>query len=96
MRVVINKCYGGFSISKEAAAACTCGHESNDGFNYGHIDSEKRSCPELLRVIDEMGIEAARGRMAKLKVVEVPDDVKWHIEEYDGLEWVAEEHRTWD
>jgi len=24
----------------------------------------------------------------------VPDDVKWHIHEYDGLEHVAEDHRT--
>jgi len=27
--------------------------------------------------------------------VEIPDDVKWHIHEYDGLEHVAEDHRTW-
>jgi hypothetical protein len=30
-----------------------------------------------------------------LKVVEIPDGVKWQIEEYDGSEWVAEKHRTW-
>lgn len=27
---------------------------------------------------------------------EVPDDVQWQIEEYDGREWVAETHRTWN
>jgi hypothetical protein len=27
--------------------------------------------------------------------VDIPDDVKWEIEEYDGNEWVAEVHRTW-
>jgi len=26
----------------------------------------------------------------------VPDDVKWHIAEFDGWEWVAEDHRTWE
>ncbi len=26
----------------------------------------------------------------------IPDDVKWQIEEYDGLEWIAEKHRTWE
>lgn len=31
-----------------------------------------------------------------LKVVEIPDDVQWTIEEYDGVEWVAEVHRIWD
>jgi hypothetical protein len=28
-------------------------------------------------------------------VIEIPDDVEWEVEEYDGLEWVAEKHRTW-
>jgi hypothetical protein len=27
--------------------------------------------------------------------VEIPGDVSWHIGEYDGVEWVAEDHRTW-
>jgi len=27
--------------------------------------------------------------------VEVPDDVDWYVEEYDGLEHIAERHRTW-
>jgi len=35
-------------------------------------------------------------RYSKLKIVEIPDDVKWHIGEYDGIEWVAENHRTWE
>lgn len=26
---------------------------------------------------------------------DIPDDVEWEIEEYDGLEWVSEKHRTW-
>jgi hypothetical protein len=28
-------------------------------------------------------------------VVEIPDGIEWSIQEYDGLEWVAEKHRTW-
>jgi len=39
--------------------------------------------------------KAANGRYANLKVVEIPDDVEWTIEEYDGSEWVSEVHRTW-
>jgi hypothetical protein len=35
------------------------------------------------------------GRNAELKVVEVPDEVSWHIQDYDGKEWVAEDHRIW-
>ena len=32
---------------------------------------------------------------AELRVIKIPDDVKWYIDEYDGMEWVAEIHRTW-
>lgn len=49
----------------------------------------------LVRVVEELGPEA-NGRVSALKVIEIPDDVKWHIEEYDGLEHVAEDHRIWD
>lgn len=27
--------------------------------------------------------------------VAIPDGVIWHIEDYDGLEHIAEDHRTW-
>jgi len=30
-----------------------------------------------------------------LAIVEIPDDVEYTIEEYDGNEHVAEAHRTW-
>lgn len=48
----------------------------------------------LVQVVEELGPEAD-GRYAALKIVEIPDNVKWEIDEYDGLEWVAETHRTW-
>lgn len=54
-----------------------------------------RSDKFLIETIEELG-EKAYGSFAKLKIVEVPDDVKWHIADYDGWEWVAENHRTWE
>ena len=48
----------------------------------------------LIQVVEELG-EKADSRFAELKIVEIPDDVEWQIEEYDGSEWVAEQHRTW-
>jgi hypothetical protein len=45
-------------------------------------------------VVEEMG-ENVNTRFSELKVVEIPNDVEWQIEEYDGAEWVAEKHRTW-
>jgi hypothetical protein len=55
-----------------------------------------RSDADLIGVIEELGLDKAAGKYAKLKIVEVPDDVEWHIHEYDGAEHVAENHRTWD
>jgi hypothetical protein len=53
-----------------------------------------RSDPDLIAVIEEMG-EKANSWAAEIAIVEIPDDVKWHIHEYDGMEHVAEDHRTW-
>jgi hypothetical protein len=53
-----------------------------------------RSDPILVQVVEELG-DRCRTQVSAPKVVEIPDDVQWTIEEYDGLEWVAEVHRTW-
>lgn len=53
-----------------------------------------RDDPALVQAVEELG-NKANGRCAELKIVNVPDNVMWHIHEYDGLEHVAEDHRTW-
>ena len=55
-----------------------------------------RDDPDLIAVVKELGPEKAGDGLSKLKIVEIPADIKWQIEEYDGKEWVAEWHRTWD
>ena len=85
MKVVINKCYGGFSISKEAMELL--------GVDSPYPDI-KRNDPALVEVVEKLG-DKANGSFSKLKIVEIPDDVEWDIAEYDGLEWVEEVHRTW-
>ena len=55
---------------------------------------ENRADPLLVEVVEALG-EEANGSHATLKVIEIPDDIEWDIQEYDGLEWVAEKHRTW-
>ena len=91
MKIVINADYGGFNLSEEAEV------------RYREISGEywpmfrwevKRDDPMLIRVIEELG-QRANGQFANLKIVEIPDEVEWQIEEYDGSEWVAEKHRTW-
>lgn len=134
MKVVINKCYGGFSLSSEGLAAYASrkgittlyffrltydrsrpvytpiegtpaadetgmimaytSPDRDDESHYSPYRIEDRSDPDLVAVVEELG-PRANGRHAALAVVEVPDDVAWTIEEYDGIEWVAEQHRTW-
>jgi hypothetical protein len=53
-----------------------------------------RDDPALVAVVRRLGSEA-NGEYATLKVVEVPAGVDWYIDDYDGKEWVAEQHRTW-
>ena len=54
----------------------------------------ERNDPALIQVIEEMG-SAASGQFSELHIVNIPDDVKWEIQEYDGCEHIAEVHRTW-
>lgn len=53
-----------------------------------------RDDEHLIQVIESLGSKA-NGHCAELSIVEIPDDVDWVIQEYDGYEWVAERHRTW-
>jgi hypothetical protein len=93
MKVVINNCYGGFSLSEAGIARYIelKGTELTDNFYDRDIP---RDDAVLIQVVEELG-DAANGFAADLKIVDIPDDVDWYIEEYDGNEWVAERHRTW-
>ena len=54
----------------------------------------ERDDPVLVDIVREMGA-TANGDSANLAIVQIPANVDWQIEEYDGREWVAERHRTW-
>jgi hypothetical protein len=80
--------------------------ENNDYYIKGHLDDNNhfispydhyspRNDENLISVIEEFGVEA-NGWAASLKIVEIPNDVEWQIDEYDGWEWVAEKHRIWE
>lgn len=114
MKVVINKRYGGFGLSKKAVEhylkfkfpegvlEYVMPSEKEDSIsNYFKLDGEyfsehgvDRTDPILINIIESLGDEA-NSWCSQLKVVEIPDDVEWEIEEYDGQEWIAEKHRTW-
>jgi hypothetical protein len=46
-------------------------------------------------VVEELGDKAVKYG-AKLKVVEIPDDVNWELNQDDGREWISEIGRTWE
>ena len=111
MKIVINKCYGGFGLSQEAVLlygkkkglnlildhdkTILLTHyylnEKKDG-NYFYEGDIQRNDAALIEVVEELG-EKADGPYSELKIVEIPDDMKWEIDEYDGKEWDSEVHR---
>jgi len=101
MKIAINKCYGGFSVSKEVYDEL--GLEWDE---YGMLDNaafgiksdnwdEYRADPKLIAAIEKIGLEESSGKYADIGIVEIPDDVKWEIDDYDGIETIHEQHRTW-
>jgi len=54
----------------------------------------KRNDPILVSVVESLG-EMANGKFAQLEIVEIPDDVEWEIDDYDGMESIEEAHRSW-
>ena len=119
MKVVINRCFGGFGLSEQAFEEILkrkgVEYDKQDGqfsslvgadyYEKGHAGDDEyyisaydyyndRADPDLIEVVEQLG-DAANGRHAELAIVEIPDDVEWLIDEYDGREHVAEAHRTW-
>lgn len=92
MKIVLNKCYGGFGLSKEAYDYLGIPW---DGYGYAYNDYELRTNPKLVECIETLGSEKASGQFSKLRVVEFPDDLDYEIESYDGVETVEEVHRSW-
>lgn len=88
-KVVINCCFGGYSLSKEAYEFL--GLEWDE---FGFEFEDDRTNPKLVECVETLK-EKANGECAQLKVVEVPDGVEWYIHDYDGDEEIHEKHRVW-
>ncbi len=56
-----------------------------------HYRDLERDDPYLIQVVELLG------KKLGMEIIEVPDDVEWHISSSDsGEEWIAENHRVWD
>jgi hypothetical protein len=91
-KIVINKSYGGFNLSEKGFFRYNALVDVQE--RPWNIRNIERDDPALVQTVEELG-EAANGYYAKLAVIEIPEGVKWEIQEYDGLEHVAEKHRVW-
>ena len=77
MKIVLNRSYGGYMLSEEAARI----------LGVEEYDDDTRYNPGLIALIEKKGSEFASGRGSRLKVYEIPDNATdYRIIEYDGVE----------
>ena len=85
-KVVLNSCYGGFSLSKEAIKMLIDKHGLDIDSEYGYVDNEDfgivdeshdayRMDKRLISVVQKLGVDASSGDHAELRIVKVPDEV---------------------
>ena len=60
-----------------------------------YFETMDRSLNQLVSVVEEMG-QKAGAYGTDLKIVEIPNDVNWEIEEFDGKERIREVGRIWE
>ena len=129
MKIILNKCFGGFDVSKEAYMLYAKKKGLNlyiyeSEFKYGkfiykktndtsimndyfikdmgnnveisdknykkyllYLNEKYRQDPTLIEVVEELK-DKASGRFGDLKVVEIPDNCYYKIDEYDGVETI--------
>ena len=80
-KVVINKCFGGFSLSKKAKEILL-----NKGYEYNDIEFNNipRHNKDLVEIVETLKLEAS-DEYSKL-VIEIIPGNKYYIVEYDGNE----------
>ena len=82
MTFILNKCYGGWSISDFAMEQL--------GLDSNYPDMDEVDEKKLAELINRYGSDKCSGRNAYLKVVEIPDNATdWDIDEYDGIERIV-------
>lgn len=85
-KVVINVCFGGFSLSKEASEILRDQGVDIDPC-YGYLpDDVPRHDKRLVEVVEKLG-EKANRKFSKLEVVEI-DSPMYRVDGYDGMEYV--------
>ena len=82
MKIVLNKCYGGFSLSKYALDKL--------GLTLDDVFSMNRTDPCLIELVEKEPDKVSTPFFANLKVVEIPNyATAWELNEYDGYETIT-------
>lgn len=63
--------------------------------NEGDDPIKFRSNKELINIFNKLGKEKFSGPFADIQLIDIPDNIEVKLSEYDGVEWIAEKHRTW-
>lgn len=79
MKIVLNKCYGGFGIK----------HKYKDQFRIASSDEISRTDKRLIAIIESLGTNEVSAIRSELKVIEIPDNVYYEIIKYDGYEYIV-------
>lgn len=98
MKIVIYTKYGAFQIPAEIheEIGCECGMdvaEMDDIYHCFGRDIDRHDA-RLVKAVETRA--DVNGKFHNLKVVTIPDDVEYFIADDDGMEWIAEKHRTWE
>ena len=96
LKLVLNGCHGGFGLSDKAIEKLRKLKNvppppgKGDYFHVDFYDYDKRSDPDLIAVVEELG-EEANGEFADLYIEEVGEHLLdiYYIDEYDGYEYIA-------
>ena len=97
-KIVINKCFGGFALSEArlvryAILRGVTTHPDDEEFPIQQWWIP-RDDPDLVSVVQQ--IPEDEGIVGTdLRVIEIPDDVEWQIEEWDGSEFIVDKNRIW-
>jgi hypothetical protein len=83
------------SVTKDLGDVVTDeNHLYSDEHRFYYMDIE-RNDPFLIQAIEAIGEGKSSGQLSNITIVEIPDDVDWYIDYYDGIESIHETHRSW-
>ena len=85
MRILVNRCFGGYRLSDAARAMLSSDIDVLDAEYYPEFRHDER----ILAIYDELGAKAFGGGYSTIEDVIIPDDVYWEINEYDGYESIT-------